>query len=403
MRIPVLLFLMCCCTEAAATGISPPAGMGGVLLLLAAGEVLVSLLVSWVLWKLYKRARNKQRYLLWVCGVAVLFSALWLVGVRVERYEFIDNNPLVSPLTVIDSKDGYYLQLSDGAWYKYTDKYHNNPAASLAANTSVGSEIMLEPHGTDEAFLVFSKGKTQPFYRSQREQAEALIAIPMKFNKQNKYQKSFEGKVVRLDAGWQAEPRDLTRALTKDDCCDLPWLKELLRRGANHDDVINRKQLLHRFFDHTDRANRLQHRTAVTQLLLNAGADINAIQEYTGATVLHQVVRKLPNVRKHGFSAEDKVFLQLLLNHGADPDVAYSNGATTLELAVRNRQYEAAMLLLRYGADPHRRVDDYGTAYQLAQQELQRQQGKNDSQPNPLLQRLVAMMTPGQQPVRRHQ
>ncbi len=377
-----------------ATGIGPPEGMGTLLLMMAAGVILLVLLVSWVLWKFYQRARNKIRYFLWVFAVAVLWSVLWLVGVRIDRYAFIDNNPLESSLTVVNNKDGYYLELSDGQWYKFIDKYHKNPVALVAARTALGQDIMLEPYGSSQQLTVYSKGQTHAYYWDRREQAEALISVPLKLNKQDMYQKAYEGRVVRLEADWLAEPRDLTRALTKDDCCDVPWLEELLRRGANRDDVINREQLLHRFFDHTDRANRLQYRTVVAQLLLDAGADINAIQDYSGSSVLHKTVARLPNVRKHGFRAEDQAFLRLLLDQGADPDGAYSNGATTLELAVRNRQYEAAMLLLSSGANPHRLVDDYGTAYQLAQQELKRQQNRTATKPDPLLQRLVAMMAP---------
>lgn len=396
MRIIVSLILGLLSFALGATGIGPPAGMGTLLLMMAAGVVLLVLLISWVLWKFYKRARNKIRYFLWVFGLAVFTFVLWLVGVRIDAYQFIDNNPLEASLTVVNNKDGYYLELSDGQWYKYVDKYHKNPVALVAARTAAGQDIMLEPHGSSQQLTVYSKGQTHAYYWDRREQAEALISIPLKFNKQDMYQKAYEGRVVPLAKDWQAEPRDLSRALTKNDCCDVPWLEELLRRGANRDDVINREQLLHRFFDHTDRANRLQYRTVVTQLLLDAGADINAIQDYSGTSVLHKVVKELPGIRRQGFSAEDEAFLQLLLDQGADPDVAYSYGATTLELAVRNQQYEVAMLLLRSGANPHRRPDEYGTAYELALQALNRQQKKIDPTPNPLLLQLVAMMTPEQ-------
>ncbi len=394
MRLGILLLLGLCCLEAAATGIGPPAGMGTLLLMMAAGAVLSLLLVSWVLYKLYKHSTNKKRFMLVLTVTVLLMVFVWSVGLRIDNYDFIDNNPLESPMQIVENKDGHYFQLSDGKWYKFTDKYHRGGGLTVKARLLPGRPIMLEPNSAGNQYTAYTVGDTHAYYWHQREQATHALSVPLKLIKQDKYEKKFEGKLEQLNPNWQAAEIDLIRALTKDDCCDVPWLEELLERGANRNDVINKEQLLHRFFDHTDRPYRLQHRHVVVPMLLDAGANINAIQRYSGSSVLHKVIRKMPAYKKAGLEAADEKFLRLLLDRGADPNISYYNGTSPLEGAVRSQQYEVAMLLLEYGADPHLRVDDYGTAYQLAQSELQRQQ-KRSVAPDLLLVDLMAMMDSG--------
>ena len=81
--------------------------------------------------------------------------------------------------------------------------------------------------------------------------------------------------------------------------------------------------------------------TTVRTLLLEEGADVNALGPYE-TPALHWVVR-----------LEDVDTARLLLEAGADPNLANAYELLPLHLAIENRDLPMVRLLLASGADPH--------------------------------------------------
>jgi uncharacterized protein len=81
--------------------------------------------------------------------------------------------------------------------------------------------------------------------------------------------------------------------------------------------------------------------TTVRSLLLEQGADINALGPYE-TPAIHWVVR-----------VEDLETARLLLEAGADPNIANAYDLMPLHLAIENQDQAMVRLLLSSGADPH--------------------------------------------------
>ena len=105
----------------------------------------------------------------------------------------------------------------------------------------------------------------------------------------------------------------------------------LLKYGADPDTVVNGSPIILYL------AASCQPK--IMALLIEHGADLNAVDTNTGNTALH-VARRMDIVR-------------LLLKHGARLDLERKDAfnRTPLDAAVRRKDFDKARLLVRHGAD----------------------------------------------------
>jgi hypothetical protein len=109
------------------------------------------------------------------------------------------------------------------------------------------------------------------------------------------------------------------------------------------------------------------YRVEIVQLLLAAGADVNATANHRRSSPLHYAV--------DGFitgpawdPAEQVRTIRCLLDAGADLHAQDKNGATPLHRAVRTRCAAAVQCLLSAGSDPQSRNISGSTPFHLAVQ-----------------------------------
>lgn len=81
-------------------------------------------------------------------------------------------------------------------------------------------------------------------------------------------------------------------------------------------------------------------KTAIAKMLLDAGAEVNHIQESKESTALHLAT-----------CTYDIELVELLLRRGADPNLFYREGSAPLVNAVHRGDEKMTKLLLKYGAD----------------------------------------------------
>lgn len=95
---------------------------------------------------------------------------------------------------------------------------------------------------------------------------------------------------------------------------------------------------------------------AVAELLLRAGAQVNTTSR-NGLAVAPI---------NSAAAGEQLEIVRLLLEYGADPNIAQGEGFVPLHAAAENGQVEMIQLLLAAGADPHSRTSDGRTPRDLA-------------------------------------
>ncbi|MFO1459144.1 MAG: ankyrin repeat domain-containing protein [Verrucomicrobiota bacterium] len=109
------------------------------------------------------------------------------------------------------------------------------------------------------------------------------------------------------------------------------------------------------------------HRVECVRLLLDAGAEVNAVRSRRGGSPLHYAADGF--IEGPEWDARRQVLtLRCLLDHGADLHVPDANGATALHRAVRTRCAAAVRVLLGAGADPGAPNHSGSTPFHLAVQ-----------------------------------
>jgi ankyrin repeat protein len=112
----------------------------------------------------------------------------------------------------------------------------------------------------------------------------------------------------------------------------------------------------------------------VTRILLNSGANVNAVTDTGDTALIHACARNFVEVARlllqhhadpnicdiydisslHMAANNGNMELaELLLDNGADPNVHAPDSHSPLHMAVTKRNYNIAELLLSYGADPN--------------------------------------------------
>jgi ankyrin repeat protein len=109
------------------------------------------------------------------------------------------------------------------------------------------------------------------------------------------------------------------------------------------------------------------HRAEIVGLLLNAGADPDVAGNHRLGRPLHYAADGYVNGPAWDPKRQVKT-VRRLLDAGADVNAQDKNGATPLHRAVRTRCAEAVRLLLTAGADPTRKNKPGSTPFHLAVQ-----------------------------------
>ena len=377
-----------------AQGIGPPAGMGTLYLILGLGTLLGLVLVFAVLKFFLKRVNNKGKFVAVVSSSFFVLVFLFAVGVTFVPAVVIENNPLETPLTIVAHKDGHYLALSDGYLYRFKNKYTGHYSfRDRDQSFEKGQVVMLENRQYEGRIYRTMYGVSQSgvYNDYQRVKRENLIVIPLFWSTINKYDKKNEGDVIRLEGDWRPDENVLKRAFENYTCCDLLWIKELINRGANDQDIVNQQSLLHRFFYYTDRVNIDKYRFKITELLLAEGLDLNRL-DILGRKVLSVVIGDLPSPAKQPLTDSDRAYIRYLLDSGAEPNDRYS----LLNKTIYDGHYEVLQLLIDYGADVHQRYAAEPTAYELTKSFLARERQVVSDNSAVTLASVFARMEPAQ-------
>lgn len=111
----------------------------------------------------------------------------------------------------------------------------------------------------------------------------------------------------------------------------------------------------------------------MVELILNAGADVNSISdEGKGLTSLQWVT--------WGFGMEKSIeVIRLLLEHGADPNLAQNNYKYPLFYAIENKDVEVVKLLVDNGAKLDIKNDSGQTPLEYTQAQLSEKSTDSDS------------------------
>ena len=182
-------------------------------------------------------------------------------------------------------------------------------------------------------------------------EAGANIILPLRTVTLTGYQVSTLGKVQLLDENWAATDRELFRAVNSF-CCDPEWIAELIGRGADPAQISHATEwtLFHAL---AGKSPFSEDANATARLLAEHGADINRTDNLH-QTGFHSTFKQTMRdaFRDDRMVESQRSYLALLLELGADPNVADKRGSTPLHETIYSRFYSLSTLLLDYGADP---------------------------------------------------
>lgn len=141
------------------------------------------------------------------------------------------------------------------------------------------------------------------------------------------------------------------QALATDDATSIEVIH---KHGVNihHDEGFNNGTILYHAI-----ANQA---LKVSRYLLQQGVDPNRTTNGGQNPLNNMFARYDPQQRKYVSTEANVELLQLLLNHGMNPNSfgELGGGTLPLDLAIKNKQWDAATVLLSAGADPN--LHDFG-------------------------------------------
>jgi len=358
-----------------ATGIMAPAGLGFILIFMLAIGLLGILITFFTIRKIYKNSNNKVktkkniiRFFMAQFLIGFFVYYVWIPGyVSFTRYTIIDNNPLENHLEIKLQHSFYYFELSDGNTYEFKKKYRNESERNNFS-LKTGQLVMLSDENND-VFTLNSIDNSNEYSRYLRTIRKAIFTIPLSFKKIKKNQKQYEGTIQKVTDDWVAKERHLVLAIDSDYCCDIAWIKKLLKHGVNNKKVINKMNLLHRIF-HLNNTSYYQYRTEIfTEFFRQSKVDVNQVG-YSKQTILHKAIRIITNKHDNTLQITDRNFIRLLLDSGVDQNTADNSFETPLIYAINSKNFQLAHLLLDNGAHFARRYANRESARELVKRSI---------------------------------
>ena len=298
--------------------------------------------------------------LLFLKSRPIVFTALGIVAVAYlitgsqkvsfTAYRIVDN-VFSTPSYELAERFGIsFIRTTDNQLYRLVER--NLPREELFKKGDLMQ--IKERSQTDEnqALFVISRiGNSSQYYSYLRNYVEPMLLIPFETVTIEKNQPHYISRAELLGDDWKATNREISSALYHG-CCNADWIAELIRRGADPTEIASgSRNALQHLADDIERHEGITETAAV---LINAGVAVNQQDEW-GKTALYLAVdgADYRYFQKPELAARFVAFIRLLLDKGADPDIADKYGNTPLYEAVVSRRYELARLLLQYGADPN--------------------------------------------------
>ena len=302
------------------------------------------------------------------------------------QYAMIDNNVIAATHTLGPPHGSPYLHTTSGEVFRLARSDY-----SSYRKIEQGNPLQILHSARDEGNAIVTATTTAlsiDFHKHRNRYIKPLLTVPLR-REQIPLNEPYELGVVELvdDANFEADSRTLSMALG-DTCCDAGWIRRLVAHGADAKAAgLASRNAIHRLA-----ANIRSYEQVVEacRIMIDAGVDINAMDDW-GNTPLYLTISEASHRVFEDPEAAAKYleFVTLLLESGADPNLAKKNAITPLRMAIVRRRYELAELLVKYGADPHiPDAHDY-TAFQAAERKLR---NSEDAQQTKVLTALLDRM-----------
>lgn len=314
---------------------------------------------------LHKVFTNK-RHMIAFFGAAFLYILLRTPEIiSYTEYHLIDNVPLLKTVELTEQKDNQYIHLRDGRIFRFTERYNSS---GQEQKFDADAKLMIEgPLKSKERGVYTLHGSriSQEYHNLRNTHGNPFITIPINIVTLNKNEAYHVGLIELLDANWKADNRTLTRAIVRY-CCDSAWVEELIRRGADPNEVgYKNSSLLHLISGEAPYGEEIER---AADILIKSGANINATNDQ-GKTPLYVAIE---SIQRHSFrqsrlSGSEKSYVKLLLEIGANPNISDNKGNTPLHATIPVRFYELSRLLLEHGANSELPDSKGESAYELAQ------------------------------------